>query len=66
MAAETMKAVVLRGWDDLAVETIERPAVGPDEILIRVRACVGGYFAVQSWVRGTQRTGSLPAAGRLT
>lgn len=39
MGVDTMKAVVLRAWNDLAVEEIERPEPGPDEILIRVRAC---------------------------
>ncbi len=36
---ESMKAAVLRGWNDLAVEEVPTPHPGPDEVLIRVRAC---------------------------
>jgi L-iditol 2-dehydrogenase len=39
MATNTMKAAVLRGWDDLAVEEVPRPAPEPSEVLVRVRAC---------------------------
>jgi L-iditol 2-dehydrogenase len=34
-----MKAALLRGWNDLAVEEVERPEPGPGEVLVRVRAC---------------------------
>jgi L-iditol 2-dehydrogenase len=39
MATATMKAAVLRGWDDLAVEEVPRPAPEPSEVLVRVKAC---------------------------
>jgi L-iditol 2-dehydrogenase len=34
-----MKAVVLRAWNDLAVEDVPRPAPGPGEVLVKVNAC---------------------------
>ena len=49
----TMKAAVLRGWNDLAVEEVPRPSPGPGEVLVKVDACglcgtdlklVGGGF----------------------
>lgn len=39
MTTETMKAAVLRGWNDLAVEEVPRPTPGPREVLLKVRAC---------------------------
>ncbi len=39
MATETMKAAVLRGWNDLVVEEVPRPAPGPREVLVQVKAC---------------------------
>ncbi len=38
-ATGTMKAAVLRGWNELAVEDVPRPVAGPGEVLVRVRAC---------------------------
>lgn len=35
----TMRAGVLRDFDDLAVEEVPTPDLGPGEVLIRVRAC---------------------------
>jgi L-iditol 2-dehydrogenase len=35
----TMRAAVLREFGQLAVEDVERPAPGPGEVLVRVRAC---------------------------
>ena len=37
--AETMKAALLKGWNDLAVEDVPIPQVGPGEVLVRVNAC---------------------------
>ena len=34
-----MKALVLKAYGVLAVEDVPRPAPGPDEVLVRVRAC---------------------------
>ncbi len=39
MSAETMRAAVLRGWGDIGVEPVPRPALAPGEALVRVRAC---------------------------
>ena len=56
--SETMRAVLLRGWDDLAVEEIPRPEPGPGEVLLRVGACgicgtdlkmVSGGFEKRGW-----------------
>lgn len=35
----TMKAALLRGWNDLVVEEVSRPAPGPGEVLVKVDAC---------------------------
>lgn len=34
-----MKAALLRGWNDLAVEVVATPEPGPGEVLVRVKAC---------------------------
>jgi 2-desacetyl-2-hydroxyethyl bacteriochlorophyllide A dehydrogenase len=39
MTTGTMKAAVLRGWNDLAVEDVPRPVPGPREVLLQVKAC---------------------------
>lgn len=39
MPPSTMKAALLRGWDDLAVDEVPRPVPSPAEVLVRVRAC---------------------------
>ena len=39
VATDTMRAAVLRGWDDVAVEEVAVPELAPDEVLCRVRAC---------------------------
>jgi L-iditol 2-dehydrogenase len=56
--AATMRAAVLKGWNDLQVEEVEVPEPGPGEVLMRVRACglcgtdlkmVGGAFEARGW-----------------
>lgn len=39
MTGATMRAAVLRGWDDLQVEEVAVPEPAPGEVLVRVRAC---------------------------
>ena len=36
---KTMQAVVYRGVDDLRVESVPVPAIGPDELLVKVAVC---------------------------
>jgi L-iditol 2-dehydrogenase len=36
---ETMRAAVLRSWNDLGVEEVPSPTAGPRDVLVRVRAC---------------------------
>lgn len=54
----TMRAAVLKGWNDLAVEETEIPEPGPGEVLLRVKACglcgtdlkmVHGAFEERGW-----------------
>ena len=35
----SMRAAVLKGWNDLSVEDVEVPEPEPGEVLLRVRAC---------------------------
>lgn len=35
---DKMKAIVMRGPGQYGLETVERPAPGPGEVLVRVRA----------------------------
>ena len=35
----SMRAAVLKGWNDLSVEDVEVPEPAPGEVLLRVRAC---------------------------
>src|SRR6266404_1200212 len=39
MIPKTMRAVVYRGIDDLRVETVPVPRIGPKELLVKVAAC---------------------------
>ena len=43
----TMQAVVYRGVNDMRVETVPVPAIGPGELLIKVATCgiCGRFFA---------------------
>ena len=56
--ANTMKAALLKGWNDLAVEDVPMPEVGAGEVLVRVNACglcgtdlkmVEGAFESRGW-----------------
>jgi L-iditol 2-dehydrogenase len=73
-----MKAAVLRGWNDLAVEEVEVPEAGPGEVLLRVRACglcgtdlkmVSGDFEKRGWppslpfIMGHEWSGEVVALG---
>lgn len=58
MSASTMRAVVLRGWNDLGLAEVPRPRPGSGEVLLRVGACgicgtdlkmVAGGFAQRGW-----------------
>lgn len=55
---KTMRAALLKGWNDLQVEEIEVPEPGRGEVLLRVRACglcgtdlkmVQGAFESRGW-----------------
>lgn len=78
MSRGTMKAAVLRGWNDLAVESIDIPQPGPGDVLVRVRACglcgtdlkmVKGAFEARGWppslpfVMGHEWSGEVAALG---
>lgn len=75
---KTMKAALLRGWDDLAVEEVAVPEPEPGEVLLRVRACglcgtdlkmVSGAFQARGWppslpfVMGHEWSGEVAALG---
>ena len=74
----TMRAAVLRAWNDLAVEEVEVPEVAPGEVLVRVRACglcgtdlkmVRGAFQDRGWppslpfVMGHEWSGEVASLG---
>lgn len=74
----TMRAAVLRDWNDLAVEEVPVPEPGPGEVLLRVRACglcgtdlkmVHGAFEKRGWppslpfVMGHEWSGEVAALG---
>ena len=74
----TMRAAVLRGWNDLAVEEVDVPEPGPGEVQLRVRACglcgtdlkmVQGAFQKRGWppslpfVIGHEWSGEVVAIG---
>jgi len=54
-----MKALVLRGKEDLAVLDVPRPGVGRDEVLVRVHACgicgsdLRYYHGYNPWAKQT-------------
>lgn len=78
MIPATMKAALLRDWNDLAVEEVPVPEPGPGEVLVRVRACglcgtdlkmVRGDFRARGWppslpfVMGHEWSGEVAALG---
>lgn len=52
MLPTTMKAAVLHGAGDLRVEQVPVPEIGPEDALIRVRACGVCASDVHYWVHG--------------
>ncbi len=78
MSPVTMKAALLRDWNDLAVEEVPVPEPGPGEVLVRVRCCglcgtdlkmVRGDFQQRGWppslpfVMGHEWSGEVAALG---
>src|SRR5690554_6351157 len=67
----TMRAAVLRGPDDLAIEQIQVPRPGPGEMLVRIRACgICGSDLMPWYVRqkapfvfGHEPTGDVAVVG---
>jgi L-iditol 2-dehydrogenase len=73
----TMKAAVLHGVRDLRVEDVPVPAVGPDDALVRVRACgicasdvhyyvhgrIGKYIVETPMIVGHELAGDVVAVG---
>jgi L-iditol 2-dehydrogenase len=72
-----MKAEVLHYPGDLRVEEVPVPAIGPDEVLVRVRACgicasdvhyyvhgrIGAYVVERPMIVGHELAGDVVAAG---
>ena len=77
MIPGTMKAAVLHAADDLRVEEVPVPIPGPDDVLVRVRACgicasdvhyfvhgrIGTYVVEQPMILGHELAGDVVAAG---
>lgn len=74
----TMRAAVLRAWDDLVVEDVPIPEPAPGEVLVKVNACglcgtdlkmVKGAFSERGWppslpfVMGHEWSGQVAALG---
>ena len=68
----TMRAAVYRGVNDVRVETVPVPEIGPGEVLVRIRACgicgtdlkkihTGSHSAPR--IFGHEMTGEIAAAG---
>jgi L-iditol 2-dehydrogenase len=69
----TMKAVVYRGVNDLRLETVPVPAIGPGELLVKVATCgicgtdlkkihTGSHSAPR--IFGHEMAGTIVATGR--
>lgn len=68
-----MKAAVYYGAQDIKVEDIEVPQIGPGDILVKVKACgicgsdlhsyQHGIFSRPGWVMGHEVSGEVVAAG---
>ncbi len=77
MLPKTMKAAVLHAAGDLRVEEVPVPAVGPDDALVRVRACgicasdvhyyvhgrIGTYVVEEPMIVGHELAGDVVAVG---
>src|SRR5713226_1116833 len=50
--AGQMTAAVLHGSEDLRVEQVDIPAIGPDEVLVRVRIALTDGTDLKVWKRG--------------
>jgi len=50
--AGRMTAAVLHGSEDLRVEQVDIPAIGPDEVLVRVRVALTDGTDLKVWKRG--------------
>ncbi|MFN8619851.1 MAG: NAD(P)-dependent alcohol dehydrogenase [Chloroflexota bacterium] len=73
----TMKAAVLHGVGDLRLDTVPVPAYGPDQVLVRVRACglctsdvhylqhgrIGEYVVREPMILGHEVAGDVVAVG---
>jgi L-iditol 2-dehydrogenase len=73
----TMKAAVLHGIGDLRLETVPVPSYGPDEVLVRVRACglctsdvhylqhgrIGEFIVTGPMILGHEIAGDIVAIG---
>lgn len=74
----TMRAALLKGWDDLAVEEVDVPEPEPGEVLLKVHACglcgtdlkmVHGAFEKRGWppslpfIMGHEWSGEVAALG---
>lgn len=77
MLPSTMKAAVLHGINDLRVEEVPVPSVGPEDALVRVRACgicasdvhyyvhgrIGRYVVESPMIVGHELAGDVVAVG---
>jgi L-iditol 2-dehydrogenase len=77
MIPETMKAAVLHGIHDLRIENVPVPKMGPDEVLVRIRACglctsdvhyyhkgrIGSYIVTGPMIVGHEVAGDVVAIG---
>lgn len=77
MLPKTMQAAVLHGARDLRVEEVPVPDVGPDDVLVRVRACgicasdvhyyetgrIGRYVVEAPMIVGHEAAGDVVAVG---
>ena len=73
----TMKAAVLHGIGDLRLDTVPVPSYGPDEVLIRVKACglctsdvhylqhgrIGDFIVTGPMILGHEVAGEIVAIG---
>jgi L-iditol 2-dehydrogenase len=79
IAAETMKAVVLHAANDLRIDDVKVPAIGPEDVLVRVRACgictsdvhyllhgrIGPFVVESPMILGHEASGDVVAVGDL-